>query len=50
MGRPSRPLISRTLAAEAALAVIDEVGLDAVSLSLVAQKLGVRAPSLYHHF
>lgn len=30
--------------------VIDELGLDALSLGLVAKKLGVRPPSLYHHF
>lgn len=50
MARPSKPLISRANAAEAALDVIDEVGLEELSLSLVARKLGVRPPSLYHHF
>ena len=50
MARPSKPLISRSNAAEAALEVIDEVGLEELSLSLVARKLGVRPPSLYHHF
>lgn len=50
MARPSEPLISRENAAEAALEVIDEVGLAAVSLARVAAKLGVRPPSLYHHF
>ncbi|HWV61843.1 MAG TPA: helix-turn-helix domain-containing protein [Sphingopyxis sp.] len=50
MARPSKPLISRSNAAEAALEVIDEVGLEELSLSLVGRKLGVRPPSLYHHF
>lgn len=50
MARPSKPLISRDNAAEAALAAIDEHGLEALSLGLVAKKLGVRPPSLYHHF
>lgn len=50
MARPSKPLISRENAAEAALEVIDEHGLEELSLSLVAKKLGVRPPSLYHHF
>lgn len=50
MARPSKPLISRSNAAEAALEVIDEHGLEALSLGLVAKKLGVRPPSLYHHF
>lgn len=50
MARPSKPLISRTSAAQAALDVIDERGLNELSLSLVAKKLGVKPPSLYHHF
>lgn len=50
MARPSKPLISRANAAEAALDVIDDVGLEQLSLNLVASKLGVRPPSLYHHF
>jgi TetR/AcrR family tetracycline transcriptional repressor len=50
LARPSSPLISRENAAEAALAVIDEVGLAKLSLVRVAQKLGVQPPSLYHHF
>lgn len=50
MARPSKPLISRGNAAEAALEVIDEHGLEELSLGLVAKKLGVRPPSLYHHF
>lgn len=50
MPRPSIPLISRRNAAEAALAVIDEVGLDKLSLTQVAERLGVKSPSLYHHF
>lgn len=50
MRRPSRSLISRESAAAAALDVIDVHGLDALSLELVARRIGVRAPSLYHHF
>ncbi|OWQ92839.1 TetR/AcrR family transcriptional regulator [Sphingopyxis witflariensis] len=50
MARPSKPLISRSGAAQAALDVIDEHGLEELSLGLVAKKLGVRPPSLYHHF
>lgn len=50
MARPSSPLISRTSAAEAALAVIDEVSLSGFSLARVARKLNVQPPSLYHHF
>lgn len=50
MARPLKPLISRENAATSALAVIDEVGLDGLSLVRVADKLGVKAASLYHHF
>jgi AcrR family transcriptional regulator len=50
MARPSKPLISRDNAVAAALAVIDEHGLSGFGLSAVAQRLGVKAPSLYHHF
>lgn len=50
MARPSKPLISRETAAKAALDVIDEVGLDRLSLDRVAKKLRVQPPSLYHHF
>ena len=50
MARPSTPLISRALAAEAALEVIDELGVAGCSLDRVAKKLNVRSPSLYHYF
>lgn len=49
-GRPASPLITREAAAEAALEIIDSKGLDGLSLQAVAQQMGVRAPSLYHHF
>lgn len=50
MGRPSKPVISKERAARAALDVIDVQGIDALTLALVARRLGVKAPSLYHHF
>ncbi len=50
MGRPSKSLISRESAASAALSIIDTQGLRALSLELVAKRLGVKAPSLYYHF
>lgn len=43
-------MISRRNAAEAALAVIDEHGLEGFNLAHVARRIGVKAPSLYHHF
>lgn len=50
MPRPRRPLISRQGAVRAALEVIDDQGLDGFNLALVAKRLNVAAPSLYHHF
>jgi AcrR family transcriptional regulator len=50
MARPSKPLISRSNAAQAALDAIDELGLEKLSLAQVADRLGVQPPSLYYHF
>jgi AcrR family transcriptional regulator len=50
MPRPVKPLISREATAAAALRIIDEEGLEALSLERIAQAMHVRAPSLYHHF
>ena len=50
MARPSNPLISRSAAVTASIEIIDSEGLDAFSLPRLAKHLGVRAPSLYHHF
>lgn len=50
MGRPNQARITREGATRAALAIIDAEGLEALSLELVARNLGVKAPSLYHHF
>ena len=50
MARPSKPLISRAAAVAASIEIIDSEGLEAFSLPRLAKHLGVRAPSLYHHF
>ncbi len=50
MPRPSKPLITRASAVEASIEIIDAEGLDAFSLPRLAKHMGVRAPSLYHHF
>lgn len=50
MGRPKQALITRAAATKAALAAIDADGLDNFSLNSVARSIGVKAPSLYHHF
>lgn len=50
MGRPSKPIISKELAVRAALEVVDDEGIEGLTVQLVARKLGVKAPSLYYHF
>lgn len=50
MARPGSPIITREKAAQAALSIIDDEGLDKLNLKLVAKLLGVKAPSLYYHF
>ena len=50
MSRTPRPSISRRSATDAALAVIDQQGLEKFGLNTVAARLGIQAPSLYHHF
>lgn len=50
MARPSTPLISRDATVVAALKIIDNDGLEALSLPRLARELNVKAPSLYHHF
>lgn len=50
MPRPSSPLLSREAVVRASIEIIDAVGLEAFSLPRLADHLGVRAPSLYHHF
>lgn len=50
MARPARPVLSRQRIVEAALAIIDEEGLDALSTRRLARQLRVQAPSLYNHF
>ena len=50
MSRPSKSKIDRRSAAKAALAEIDARGLEEFRLGNVAVRMGVKAPSLYHHF
>ncbi|MGW7196391.1 TetR/AcrR family transcriptional regulator C-terminal domain-containing protein [Streptomyces chryseus] len=49
MARPSRPLLSRAIIARAALELIDEEGPQALKMRSLAERLGVRGASLYHH-
>lgn len=48
-GRPAKSVITQDAIATTALQIIDELGWDACSMKLLAQRLGVRSPSLYHH-
>jgi AcrR family transcriptional regulator len=50
MARPRSPLLSRDKIVEAALGLIDEEGLGALSTRKLAARLGVSGPSLYNHF
>lgn len=50
MARPLTPLLSRDRIRDAALAFIDEQGLQALSMRRLAQELGVQAASLYSHY
>lgn len=50
MGRPAKPLISRSSTIAASIEIIDTEGMDAFSLPRVAKQLNVKTSSLYHHF
>ncbi|WP_412537740.1 TetR/AcrR family transcriptional regulator C-terminal domain-containing protein [Longispora sp. K20-0274] len=48
MPHPRR--LERPAIIAATISVLNDTGLDALSLHAVAQRLGVRQPALYHHF
>ncbi|MFG2913560.1 TetR/AcrR family transcriptional regulator [Kitasatospora sp. NPDC048298] len=50
MARPRTPLLSRERIVAAALRLIDDDGLDALSTRRLATELSVSGPSLYNHF
>lgn len=50
MARPRVPLISKRKALEVALDIIDNEGIDALSIRRLAERLNVNGASLYHHF
>lgn len=50
MARPRQALLTRERIVAAAAELIDEAGLDALSTRRLADRLGVRGPSLYNHF
>jgi AcrR family transcriptional regulator len=50
MARPRQALLTRERIVEAASALIDAEGLDALSMRRLATELGVQGPSLYNYF
>ncbi|MFI9359846.1 TetR/AcrR family transcriptional regulator [Kitasatospora sp. NPDC053057] len=50
MARPRTPLLSRERIVAAALRLIDDEGLEALSTRRLATELSVSGPSLYNHF
>jgi AcrR family transcriptional regulator len=50
LARPKVPRIAKRKTLEAALRIIDEEGLDALSVRRLALEVDVNAASLYHHF
>lgn len=50
MGRPRTPLLQPSLVVRAALRIIDNDGLDGLSVRRLADELGVQVASLYHRY
>src|SRR5437868_13944324 len=50
MGRPNNSAEPRAQIVDAALALIDAEGLEALSTRRLAGALGMRGPTLYHYF
>lgn len=49
MGRPSEPLLSKEIIVDAAMAIVDESGMPAMTTRAIAKRLGVGQASLYNH-
>jgi TetR/AcrR family transcriptional regulator, tetracycline repressor protein len=50
VARPKIPLISKRKALEVALDIIDNEGIESLSIRRLAERLKVNGASLYHHF
>lgn len=50
MGRPNKALISRSATLKVALRIIDDEGLEELSIRRLGRELNVQGISLYHHF
>ena len=49
MGRPSEPLLSKEIIVDAAMAIVDDDGISAMTTRAIAKRLGVGQASLYNH-
>ena len=49
MGRPSEPLLSKEKIVDAAMAIVDDRGMSAMTTRAIAAHLGVGQASLYNH-
>jgi AcrR family transcriptional regulator len=49
MARPATPILSRRRIAAAALELIDQGGIQGLTMRRLAERLGVQNPSLYNH-
>lgn len=49
MGRPPRALLTREQIAATALELLDQEGPSGLGMRRLARRMGVQAPSLYHH-
>ena len=49
MGRPSEPLLSKEMIVDAAMTIVDESGMAAMTTRAIAKRLGVGQASLYNH-
>ena len=49
MARPATPILTRRRIAEAALDLIDQDGIQGLTMRRLAERLGVQNPSLYNH-
>ena len=50
MSSSQRPPLTAAFIAQQALGLVDRVGLDALTMRLLAQELDVKSPALYWHF
>jgi AcrR family transcriptional regulator len=49
MGRPNRPKLDRETIGRAAVELVDEQGMGALTMRALANRLDVKGPSLYNH-